>query len=164
MIRFKRLGVVATLLVALSALLIGATASTVSAASDCTVFGTSGNDTFIVGPGQLPTDAIICGGKGDDTLDDVPFSFVTFSGTFYGGQGNDWMSDLTGGTFQGGGGDDGVEFFASGLFDGGRDNDTVEFQIGGTYRGGPGYDVLVLNCAGTQLSVENLGDSYHCPY
>ena len=89
MVRLRAAGVVASSFLALSLLLMAATVSTVSAADDCTVFGTSGNDTFVVGPGSLPADSIICGGKGNDTLNDVGFTFATFSGTFYGGQGDD---------------------------------------------------------------------------
>ena len=180
MVRLRAAGVVASSFLALSLLLMAATVSTVSAATDCTVFGTSGNDTFIVGPGQLPTDSIICGGKGDDTLDDVGFSFVTFSGTFYGGQGDDVVGTIASfsgtfhggqgndtlifldiGTFHGGQGNDQATFLLGGPFDAGRGSDSVVIQHGGTYDGGADSDVLRFDCGGTQVNVESIDA---CPF
>ena len=181
MVRLRAAGVAASSFLALSLLLMAATVSTVSAADDCTVFGTSGNDTFVIGPGLLPSDSIICGGKGNDTLNDAGFTFVTFSGTFYGGQGddnvdtfpnfagtfvggqgNDSMVSLDNGTFHGGQGDDRVGFLGGGWFDGGRGNDSVFEQRGGTYDGGPDSDVLEFDCGGTQLNVETIDPNGPC--
>jgi hypothetical protein len=107
---------------------------------ECTVEGTQGDDDFRVGaalnPGDIviEPDDIVCGGKGDDDL------FGGFTGTFYGGPGDDRVPDLKG-TFEGGPGDDKVSIMREdAIFEGGPGDDGVGEVRSGTFLGGPGAD------------------------
>jgi hypothetical protein len=118
----------------------------------CTVSGTNGNDLFIVvsdtpdEPGEVAADAVICGRQGNDVLDFQQDSVVNFTGTFYGGKGDDFVDgfDRFDGTFLGGYGDDSMAVLVGqGFFDGGAGNDQLTSLVGGTFKGRSGNDVLM---------------------
>ena len=87
----------------------------VATASDltCTVQGTKGDDEWVLSsrPGGIAVDAVVCGGKGNDTIHGP-----NFVGTFYGGTGDDFLQWLDAGTFEGGPGFDEVFTLTSGIF------------------------------------------------
>jgi hypothetical protein len=114
-----------------------------AAPAACTVFGTDGNDVFQAA--DHPADAVICGGKGDDTI------IGTFRGTFLGGPGSDTVRRNKG-TFHGGAGGDHVRHnLGNGVFHGGPGNDSVSDNGGmvhphpGTFYGGDGHDTVLSN-------------------
>jgi hypothetical protein len=145
-----------TLALAAGALVAAMVPDVASAANPpCTVVGTPGNDTFATGSGYggtvIPADAVVCGGKGNDTI----YGPSPFTGTFYGGQGDEYVSLLSGGTVLGGQGDDFVYAMYSGTFDAGLGDDRVCYLGGGTYNGGAGTDsVASIDPGATAISVE----------
>lgn len=128
----------------------------------CTVHGTPGDDQWEVagfdfGVPEIAADAVVCGGGGNDIIWNNEAS--TFSGTFYGGKGEDVVGHLTG-TFEGGFGRDFVVELAGGTFSGGKDADVVQVACGGTFAGGPGGDLAGVGTGGTATlsSVETVID------
>jgi hypothetical protein len=118
------------------------------------VGGTAGNDGGSLPPGSgfnldVGPSTVWCGFAGNDVVSlnqgwvlagDGDDFFVTNTGTFVGGPGNDrsWRSSDNAGTFLGGPGDDDT-FSNSGRFEGGPGNDSVGY-LSGTFLGGGGND------------------------
>jgi Ca2+-binding RTX toxin-like protein len=113
--------------------------------SDCTVFGTEGDDVWTVveylGRVLIDYDAVVCGGDGDDAI-----WGGAFQGTFYGGKGDDYLQYSKGATFYGGDGFDSVsENMGRGTFYGGDGRDYV-YRNYGVFYGGDDDDVVYQNC------------------
>ena len=128
----------------------------------CTVQGTPGDDIWEVagfdfGVPEIAGDAVVCGLGGNDTI--YNNEVFPFSGTFYGGKGDDVVGLLTG-TFEGGPGTDGVVVLAGGSFSGGKDPDVVQVACSGTFNGGPGADLAGISTGATPTlkSVETVID------
>ncbi|CAN5644900.1 hypothetical protein BH23CHL8_BH23CHL8_07500 [soil metagenome] len=109
----------------------------------CTVRGTAGDDTWTVRrtpvvAGDIPPDAVVCGGPGHDRLR-TPGR--PFRGTFFAGGGHDSVGTIAReGTFRGGRGADHVSALRGGVFRGGPGPDRVEAMTGGRFVGGGGDD------------------------
>jgi hypothetical protein len=114
-------------------------AAPVSAAPPaCTVQGTEGDDVFQ--GDDYGSSAVICGGKGDDTVRGV------LRGTFVGGPGNDRVLRNKGTVYGGAGRDHVRRNHAQGRFFGGAGNDSVgggAFGNEGTFRGQDGRDSIL---------------------
>ena len=147
-------------------------------ADDFTSKATAGDDVFCGRGGNdsiatLDAGDILIGGAGDDYLHD----FQNNNGTFYGGDGNDYVF-YNYGTFDGGDGTDSVNFQdTTGTFNGGAGNDSVNGNQGtfngdsgddsvkynfnfGTFNGGDGVDTIEDNRGGAYTSVESCSSSY----
>jgi hypothetical protein len=141
---FSVLSSSAILVIALLAVGVGAASA---ALPECTVLGTEADDEWD-GSTFVSTD-VVCGLEGDDAING------TFTGTFIGGPGMDFVEENRGivyggagddvvlfnrkvGVFHGGGGID-VVLFNSGAFRGGSHRDGV-FENRGTFHGQAGSD------------------------
>lgn len=158
--RFGKLLISAAMLA--GAMLAGPIPVALAADVPCTVQGTQGDDQWEVagfdfGVPAIAADAVVCGGGGNDIIWNN--EFTTFSGTFYGGKGEDVVGHLTG-TFEGGPGRDFVVELAGGSFSGGQDTDVVQVACGGKFVGGPGADVAGVGTGTTSRlkSVETVID------
>jgi Ca2+-binding RTX toxin-like protein len=106
------------------------------------ICGFGGNDTItFASSGNYDTDRtvregdVFLGGEGNDSL----YQY-TRNGVFYGGPGEDYVSEVHG-PFYGGSGNDSVRVVWGGTFYGEDGDDYAQsISSGGTFHGGPGND------------------------
>ena len=113
------------------------------------ILGTLGNDNFT---GQLTSgNDVICGFAGNDQIlpDGSEAGVLRAGDIFLGGNGSDYVQEITGGIFNGGGGNDTVSGMGGGTFNGGDGNDSVWIVFRGTFNGGDGNESVGFVVFGT---------------